>query len=167
MNLLKMIYKLLIWLKIPLTNPTKIQLNYLNHTPILQLIQYFPPFSLLPNNLWNMGNARWFAYATMYLTTPKDAIAAFSLTVVLYGGNEFGALLSKSQKITTLFLVIFGLKGKDGSQELKPGFDSKWQNLLNDVKGLRICNVLSWVVQKSSPNLSNTTIGRAFSSMQS
>ena len=61
----------------------------------------------------------------MYLTTPKDAIAAFSLTAVLYGGNEFGGLLSKSQKIATLFLVIFGLKGKDGSQELKPGFDSK------------------------------------------
>ena len=103
----------------------------------------------------------------MYLTTPKDAIAAFSLTAVLHGGNEFGSLLSKSQNIATLFLVIFVLKGDDGSPELKLDFDSKWQDLLNKVKGSRIHNILSWVVQKSLKDLSNTTIGRGFSSMQS
>ena len=41
MNLLKIIHKFLICLKIPPANPKKILLNCLNHSLILQLIQHF------------------------------------------------------------------------------------------------------------------------------
>uniref|UniRef100_A0A2P2N481 Uncharacterized protein n=1 Tax=Rhizophora mucronata TaxID=61149 RepID=A0A2P2N481_RHIMU len=61
----------------------------------------------------------------MYLTTPNEDAEVLSLTAASYGGNDFGGLLSKSQKIATLSWDFVRAKAGLGFEELEPNFDSE------------------------------------------
>ena len=74
----------------------------------------------------------------LYFTPTSVNALIMGISLVFYCPNP-------KKLLHWFFLAIFG----DGSWELKPGFDSKWQNLVNRGKGFTICEVLSWVCRKT------------------
>jgi hypothetical protein len=54
---------------------------------------------------------------------PPHLLLLMNLLKIIH--KKFGGLLSKSQKIATLFWAIFGSNDNDGSEGLTPRFDSK------------------------------------------
>lgn len=71
----------------------------------------------------------------MCLTEPKEEAITFSLVAASKGGNEFGGLLSKSQKMATLGRLGLGSADDHDSNELYPDLRLQLQYLVKSASG--------------------------------
>lgn len=96
----------------------------------------------------------------MYLTNPNEHTAVLSLIAASNGETVLGGLLSKSQKIATLFWGFWGDKVGVRLEEPKPSFESKWQNLNNSKHGFWFFSRVDFIEWEKFRNLRNMSICR-------